>query len=111
MCHVVLMCYGTSCLTCSWVCQFTAEKIKVKAQCPQLCWPQTPQSPVAPAAGPESYYGSAWGGYGYGNPYAAAPPYNPYGPYGSYHWILRDERVRVALGESRCEAPSGDVGA
>ena len=30
MCHVVLMCYGTSCLTCSWVCQFTAEKIKVK---------------------------------------------------------------------------------
>ncbi|CAK9033230.1 Voltage-dependent T-type calcium channel subunit alpha-1I (Voltage-gated calcium channel subunit alpha Cav3.3) (Ca(v)3.3) [Durusdinium trenchii] len=57
-----------------------------EAQCPQLCWPQTPQSPVAPAAGPESYYGSAWGGYGYGNPYAAAPPYNPYGPYGSYHW-------------------------
>ena len=31
--------------------RFALGRRGCQAQCPQLCWPQTPQSPVAPAAG------------------------------------------------------------
>lgn len=67
----------------------SAEKrccVRFRMQAQVLCWPQTPQSPVAPVHDTWNHYGYAWPGAWY--PYYGHPQYNPYAPLSTYHWSL-----------------------